>query len=246
MPKSLRYDERELAPLPLPGPPPLADNPGFAAALEVHADALYARALFLARSEADAWDLLQGTLEHALRARTSKVPPENVKRWLTVIMHNHFLDGLRKYDRRAVVPLTDELLSSVPAPEPRAEEAWESIEPQVVSRFVATLPEMMRIAFRMQAEGATYKEIADHLDIPVATVGSRLHRARRRLRKLMLRGLGTTATQVTVADLACRETSQVDLSAPDAVDPDCDCDCDWMMERFVVGAPPRRATAAHA
>src|SRR5262245_1058427 len=57
--------------------------------------ALYARALGLARSSADAGDLVQDTLERALRSFNSFQPGTNMKLWLFRIMHNLFVDRCR-------------------------------------------------------------------------------------------------------------------------------------------------------
>jgi RNA polymerase sigma-70 factor (ECF subfamily) len=210
MPTCLTSDEEGTIPLDsASGPPSSISNASIAAAVESHFEALFARALFLSRSEADAWDLVQSTLELALRARARNVPPENMKRWLTVIMQNHFVDGLRRFDRRSIVPLTDDYANRVPSPEPQPEEPWKAIDPSLIQGFVSTLPEIMKIAFRLKSEGATYREIAEILHIPLATVGSRLHRARLRLRKMVLSTSCGRGFDQAPANNAAREYSHV-------------------------------------
>jgi RNA polymerase sigma-70 factor (ECF subfamily) len=55
-----------------------------------------------------------------------------------------------------------------------------------IRRALGTLPEHHRtIIMLSDLEGLSYREIADVLDIPMGTVMSRLHHARRRLRKAM-------------------------------------------------------------
>ena len=49
------------------------------------------------------------------------------------------------------------------------------------------LPEELRLAVWLaDVEGLRYREIADVLGMPVATVAARLHRARRRIRDLLV------------------------------------------------------------
>jgi RNA polymerase sigma factor (sigma-70 family) len=67
-----------------------------------------------------------------------------------------------------------------------ASERW-----QRVADAVTALPEPERDALILHVwEGLSYEDVADALGIPVGTVRSRLHRARRRLRELTVPGGG--------------------------------------------------------
>ena len=57
---------------------------------------LFARAMRLARSHSDAWDLVQDTYERALRGQASFQPGTNLRFWLMIIMYNLFFDRCRK------------------------------------------------------------------------------------------------------------------------------------------------------
>ena len=72
---------------PEPIAPPDSCAKSAAEALSEHTPALVARALFLARNHADAWDLVQDTLERALRRRPP-FPQHDLRRWLFVVMHH--------------------------------------------------------------------------------------------------------------------------------------------------------------
>jgi RNA polymerase sigma-70 factor, ECF subfamily len=180
---------------------PLDDAPiedGLARAIQVHGKALYARALWLARGQDDAWDLFQGTIEQALRAPNRNIGPENLGRWLMVIMHNHFVDGVRRYDRRMSVPLTEQMTGHLRDPEPRIEEAWESIDGTTLGAAVARLPPLFSKVFQLYSAGASYQDIGIMLDLPPKTVGTRLYRARAKLRGMLLdriAGAGETERQ---------------------------------------------------
>ena len=157
-----------------------------------HAAALYARALWLTRSRADAWDLVQDSLEHALRASNQSVPSEKTRSWLLVILHNLFLDRSRAQRKWVFRPLTDELAGGLPVEQTEATRPWEELDEVTLSASVGSLPVPLRPAFQMHLAGKSYAEIARALGIPVGTVGTRIHRARRRLREMLavVGGLG--------------------------------------------------------
>jgi len=50
---------------------------------------------------------------------------------------------------------------------------------------LSALPENNRLALLMAVQGHTYREIAEFLSVPDATIVGRIHRARRRLRSLL-------------------------------------------------------------
>ena len=84
----------------------MADEAGldFSEIVREHRVALEGRALWLTKSESDAADLFQETLEHALRGPRRALSPEVVRRWLYTIMYNVFLDRWRAQAvRRTVV-----------------------------------------------------------------------------------------------------------------------------------------------
>src|SRR5678816_735582 len=76
---------------------------------------LFARAMRLARSHSDAWDLVQDTYERALRGQASFQPGTNLRLWLMTIMYNLFLDRCRKQTREPRVIAIDE--GDIPNPE---------------------------------------------------------------------------------------------------------------------------------
>jgi RNA polymerase sigma-70 factor (ECF subfamily) len=154
------------------------------ALLREHASALRAFALRLAGNEPDAHDLVQDTMERALRRFHTFTPQTNARAWLFTILHNTFIDRCR---RRAAEPRRQsiddvDVAATEPAPPPR----WTSITAEQVAEAVAELETEFRVVYEMHAkEGLAYQEIAARLGIPVNTVGTRLARARKKLRALL-------------------------------------------------------------
>ena len=150
-----------------------------------HGDYLRALARKLCRTQLDPDDLLQDLFERVLRADV----PEgaNERAWLSRVMHNLFIDKLRRKAARPEDPADHEL----PAP-PRDERAWwETVTEADVRAKLAELPEDQRVTFELFAfERRSYDEIAAKLKIAKNTVGTRILRARTRLRELFTKERG--------------------------------------------------------
>jgi len=146
---------------------------------------LFARAMRLARSQSDAWDLVQDTYERALRGQASFQPGTNLRLWLMTIMYNLFLDRCRKQTREPRVIAIDE--GDIPNPEADSPEPWESITAEQVHAAVADLEGPFREVYELRLiSNCSYDEIADKLTTPRSTVGTRLLRARQKLRRTLL------------------------------------------------------------
>ncbi len=157
-------------------------------------DALYRTALRMTRSAADAEDLVQETYIRAFRFRDQFTPGTNLKAWLFRILTNTFINS---YRRKASQPETTELddvdefslyrrmtdaraASSSPDPE---REVMAGVVDGEIRAALDELPERFRAVVLLDAEGFSYKEIAEILEIPIGTVMSRLHRGRKFLQK---------------------------------------------------------------
>lgn len=161
-----------------------------------HFDYLRTRARAMTRCRADAEDLVQETMLKAYVGLRTFQPGGNMRAWLQRIMGNVFVDNYRGAKRRpqtsSVGDLAFEVAQSetVPArPEARSAEAraLESL-PGEVACAVRALPEDLKLTV-FYAHVLEYRnvEIAAILGIPVGTVASRLHRARKRMRELLTR-----------------------------------------------------------
>ena len=141
-------------------------------AMEHHGAAVYRLALCRMQSIQDAEDVYQDVFLRLLDQDTSDWDEEHLRAWLLRCTVNRCCDLHRFRLRRPVLALAD--LPEMAAPDSGAAELWDA---------VARLPEKLRIPIHLYyAEGYSTAEIAGLLDIPAATVRTRLRRARNRLR----------------------------------------------------------------
>lgn len=130
--------------------------------------------------EAAVEDLVQETFLRAYDRLSTFNPEYRFKTWLLAIANNLGIDTLRR--RRDVVEFDPELHARVThGPEAVAIEAERA---RSVQSAVMTLPETYSVPLVLRyAEGLTYTEIAEVLDITVPALKSRLFRARNMLAK---------------------------------------------------------------
>lgn len=152
---------------------------------------LYFAALGLARNARDAEDLVQEAYLKAFRSFRRFRPGTNFKAWIYRILVNSSIDF---YRRRSRQPLISELTEEAPAPAGAPErhrlldnmEALDAFVGDDVRRALDELPPAHRIVVLLaDIEGFKYREIASILGIPIGTVMSRLHHARRQLRRAL-------------------------------------------------------------
>jgi RNA polymerase sigma-70 factor (ECF subfamily) len=151
-------------------------------------DTLYRGALRLTRDPAQAEDLVQDTYVRALRYQASYQVGTNMKAWLFAIMRNLFWDRFKggrpedvSLDGDGEFALYDTLRDPSAVPEA---DVLNRIAADEVVRAVERLPELHReVVLLVDVEGFSYKDAADVLGVPIGTVMSRLHRARRQLQR---------------------------------------------------------------
>lgn len=142
----------------------------------------------LVRNQAELEDLVQDAFEKALRSIDRVDLSGNPRGWMVTILHNLHIDRCRQRARMKPHVPCDEVVIAVP--EEHAPPAWSRITTDDVRRAVAELPEDLRAVYQLFAlDGRSYNEVAEQLGIPKATVGTRLSRARARLKELLTREL---------------------------------------------------------
>jgi RNA polymerase sigma-70 factor (ECF subfamily) len=159
----------------------------------VHLDSLYAHALRLTRSPADAEDLVQDTFVRALRFYDRFERGSNLKAWLLRIQFNGFVN---KYRRNLKEHSANEIMSQEPSTEATLgrgalrsllDPQGTAIAPMVASEIQAALQQLpddhRTVVILADVEELSYKEIAEVMGCPIGTVMSRLHRARKALQE---------------------------------------------------------------
>lgn len=180
----------DLPPAP-PAPPvlerrdPALERREFERMIAEHLPALRARAVQMCRSQSDPDDIVQDALVRAFRARDQMRTAERSRGWLLAIVTNTFLDAVRRKKAR---PGEVALEIDPAAPADDGDDApWAGLDTDDVRAAVASLPDDVRETYQMFAlEGRDYVAISATLGIPKATVGTRILRARKRLRELLL------------------------------------------------------------
>jgi RNA polymerase sigma-70 factor (ECF subfamily) len=192
----------------------------------VHLDALYAHALRLTRSPADADDLVQETFVKALRFYDRFERGSNLKAWLLRIQFNSFVN---KYRRKVKEYSITESISHEPSGDATVGTsalrtlvdpeggAIRSVIASEISAALAALPEDHRtVVLLADVEELSYKEIADVVGCPIGTVMSRLHRARKALQQRLVEhgaSLGLGPVSVGAAAKATPVTGERALAA---------------------------------
>lgn len=163
-------------------------------ALVTLAPELFARALRLSRNPSVAEDLVQDTVERAIRFESHFIPGTNARAWLFQILFSVFITRCRRYRReqKALSNLsTDPCAWTLPEMQGLA---MASLTP-ALSVQLAQLPDPFRRAVELvDLEEMSYRDAADRMGVPVGTVMSRLHRGRKLL-----------ATALRAEEVLCEE-----------------------------------------
>lgn len=166
-------------------------------ALRDNQAALTRTARTLCGNRADADDLLHDVYERALRAQR-RDDHANLRAWLHSILRNLFIDRCR-YARRHPTPMSlDDF--DVAETQPERAAAWTTVSEAQLQEALAHLPSDFRRVFELHTfEGLRYDEIAARLAIAPSTVGTRLNRARAKLRVILQRALDEEAAPLSAA-----------------------------------------------
>jgi RNA polymerase sigma-70 factor, ECF subfamily len=151
-----------------------------------HATALYGLALRLTRSRDRAWDLVQDTLERAMRKPPVMTSGGSTRAWLLRVMRNYFLDE-RRHEQSGARALAEFQATYVPPGQAGDRDpVWADLDSEDIDACLGDLDRLQRAVFDLHVTGLkSYREISAELNIPSATVGTRLYRARRRLRAML-------------------------------------------------------------
>ena len=141
-------------------------------------------AYMLTSNRDDAYDLLQDTTLKALDNEDKYAENTNFKGWVFTIMRNIFINNYRRSVRSAtVVDTTDNLYHLNLSQESGFETPEESYGAGEITAAINEFSDEYRIPFSMHVAGYKYNEIADHMNLPLGTVKSRIFFARKKLQE---------------------------------------------------------------
>ena len=153
----------------------------------VQSESLKGRALHFTKNHEDANDLIQDTLEKAITNYNKFKEGTNLKGWLYTIMKNTFINSYRVASKKSTYVIQSEHISCenlVYSSHKNAGERKFILED--IQKALSTLSDDYYIPFKMYFEGYKYREIAVHLDLPIGTVKTRIHIARKSLQDELL------------------------------------------------------------
>jgi len=150
-------------------------------------DVMWRVAMSLTRNRADAEDLVQESLLRAYKA-IDGFDGRYPRAWLLTILRN---TERNRHRRRRPELLSDPDIAEERGPRTESDEVERRAEDSefdaAVTAALAQLPEnFRRVVELVDVDGLSYQEAAELLDVPLGTVMSRLHRARRRIRELLV------------------------------------------------------------
>ncbi|MET0029657.1 MAG: sigma-70 family RNA polymerase sigma factor [Candidatus Thiodiazotropha sp.] len=140
----------------------------------------YARSLTRDAQQSD--DLVQDCLDRAWSRMSQWRDDTNLRTWLFTIMHNLYVNGVRRSKRQGGWDDYDPHHT----PDPRQTGQESMIQMRDLELALSKLSDDQReILMLVCVEGLRYEAVAEILGIPQGTVMSRLHRARDALRRTL-------------------------------------------------------------
>ena len=122
---------------------------------------------------------------------------DNLRPWLARVLYRHFINDTKKYIRSRVKlaadldtasgsdgGLLDDRADTAPGPEENME--FEQSRAELLIAWDQLSPDHRAVLALHDVEEYTAQELGEMLDCPVGTIKSRLHRARERLKDLLI------------------------------------------------------------
>lgn len=163
--------------------------------LAAQREAIYRHILAIVRDAAEAEDLTQETLLRAYAGLATLSDPARLVPWLYRIATNVAYDRFREASyRHRPSSLAEDAAGAEPGLAEAVVDRGSRLDKRVEQRemsacvqdYIAALPEPYRAVILLHdVQGLTNPEIAELLDLSLATVKIRLHRARKRLRAVL-------------------------------------------------------------
>jgi RNA polymerase sigma factor (sigma-70 family) len=158
----------------------------FASIITSYESALRVHALRFTQDVEDANDLLQDTLIKAFRHFDQFEENTNLKGWLFTIMRNTFINTYRKNSKtQAIVVQSEDITYQNLAYSATINQSTTDFVLGDIKGALSKLPVHLSVPFVRYVEGYKYQEISEELNIPLGTVKTRIHEARKHLAKML-------------------------------------------------------------
>lgn len=162
-------------------------KPKFDSLVTKETESLRMYALRFTRSPEDANDLVQDTVLKAITYYDKFKEGTNLKGWLYTIMKNTFINNYRRTTKvNSIVTQTDEITSSNLYFSSTKNNGEDIFVMDDIREALSLLEKEYYTPFSMYFEGYKYHEIAEQLEIPIGTVKTRIHVARKYLKKSLV------------------------------------------------------------
>ena len=134
----------------------------------------------LTQNREDANDLTQDTTLKVLDSEDKYTETTNFKGWVFTIMRNLFINNYRHRQRTNIFVDTteDNYFINLSQETPEG-----SLNVRELTDAINDFADEYRIPFSMYLQGYQYQEIADHMNLPLGTIKSRIHMARKSLQR---------------------------------------------------------------
>ncbi|SFC81337.1 RNA polymerase sigma-70 factor, ECF subfamily [Parapedobacter composti] len=151
-----------------------------------HSESLRGYALHFTRDDEDANDLVQDTMLKAVAYHSRFKEGTNLKGWLYTIMKNTFINNYRRFIKTStIVSQSDEIPSAHLMHSATTNGGESKFVMEDIKGAMAGLADEYYIPFSMYFEGYKYHEISEHLHLPIGTVKTRIHVARKLMKKTL-------------------------------------------------------------
>ena len=160
----------------------------FEEAVMMHKDRVHAYAALMLRDPAEAQDVAQEALFRLWQHR-NRVRITGVRAWPLRTVRNLCIDRIRKRKVRAEVDAGDEVVAieADASPGPERLTASGRLGALIELALAELSPHDRSVVILREVQGLAYDEIAEILGLPLGTLKARLHRARERLRRRLVR-----------------------------------------------------------
>lgn len=151
-----------------------------------HSDSLKLYARNFTKDQDDANDLVQDTLLKAITYFKNFREGTNLKGWLYTIMKNTFINNYRRLTKSNSFITKEEEISPMNLVVSATKNLGENkFMMEDINSALTMLSDDYYRPFTMYFEGYKYHEISEHLNIPIGTVKTRIHVARRVMKKTL-------------------------------------------------------------